>query len=79
MILFITYLFFRTRHIKLIKNTPILKGKQAINFYKTIELNKDRKVSVDTLIKIRTDASNLKELLKVNRDSSSRFDYTLLS
>ncbi|WP_337964805.1 hypothetical protein [uncultured Flavobacterium sp.] len=51
---------------KPIKNTPVLKGKEAVDFYKTIEFNKDRKVSVDSLAKIRTDAGSLKELLKVN-------------
>ncbi|WP_456314595.1 hypothetical protein [Pseudomonas shirazensis] len=51
---------------KPIKNTPVLKGKEAVNFYKTIDLNKDRKVSVTSLAAIQSDASKLKELLKVN-------------
>lgn len=51
---------------KLIKNTPVLKGKEAIDFYKTIELNKDRKVSTDSLAAIQTDANKLKEILKAN-------------
>ncbi|MBF4518271.1 hypothetical protein IRZ71_18085 [Flavobacterium sp. ANB] len=51
---------------KPIKNTPVLKGKEAVNFYKTIDLNKDKKVSVDALNSIRSDADKLKELLKVN-------------
>jgi hypothetical protein len=51
---------------KPIKNTPVLKGKEAVNFYKTIDLNRDKKVSVDSLTTIQTDANKLKELLKVN-------------
>jgi hypothetical protein len=51
---------------KPIKNTPVLRGKEAVNFYKSIDSNRDKKVSVETLTSIRTDASRLKELLKVN-------------
>ncbi|WJS94673.1 hypothetical protein NYQ10_21570 [Flavobacterium johnsoniae] len=51
---------------KPIKNTPILKGKEAVDFYKTIDLNRDKKVSTDSLKAIRVDANKLKELLKVN-------------
>lgn len=51
---------------KPIKNTPVLKGKEAINFNKTIDVNRDKKVSVDSLTSIRNDAMKLKELLKVN-------------
>jgi hypothetical protein len=51
---------------KPIKNTPVLKGKEAISFNKTIDLNRDKKVSPDSLIAIQTDANKLKELLKVN-------------
>ncbi|MCD9574422.1 hypothetical protein [Flavobacterium soyae] len=51
---------------KPIKNTPVLKGKEAVDFYKTIDLNRDKKVSIDSLTAIRTDANKLKELLKVN-------------
>lgn len=51
---------------KPIKNTPVLKGKEAVDFYKTIDLNRDKKASIDSLTAIRTDANKLKELLKVN-------------
>ncbi len=49
---------------KPIKNTPVLRGKEAINFYKSIDSNRDKKVSADTLNSIRTDASKLREILK---------------
>ncbi|WP_161595801.1 hypothetical protein [Flavobacterium pectinovorum] len=51
---------------KPIKNTPVLKGKEAVDFYKTIDLNKDKKVSMDSLAAIQTDANKLKEILKTN-------------
>lgn len=51
---------------KPIKNTPVLRGREAVNFYNTIDSNREKKVSVGTLTAIRTDASKLKELLKVN-------------
>ncbi len=51
---------------KPIKNTPVLKGKEAVDFYKTIDLNKDKKVSIDSLKAIRNDANMLKEILKIN-------------
>lgn len=51
---------------KPIKNTPLLKGKEAINFYKAIDSNRNKKVSTETYMAIKADAKNLKELLKVN-------------
>lgn len=50
---------------KPIKNTPVLRGKEAVDFYKSIDSNKDKKVSTDALTSIQTDAIKLKELLKV--------------
>lgn len=51
---------------KPIKNTPVLKGKEAINFYNTINSNRDKKVSNDFLMAIKSDADKLKSILKVN-------------
>ncbi|TDX09450.1 MULTISPECIES: hypothetical protein [unclassified Flavobacterium] len=51
---------------KPIKNTPVLRGKEAVTFYKSIDLNQDKKISASALNSVRTDAQKLKELLKVN-------------
>ena len=49
---------------KPIKNTPILKGKDAINFYAKLEENKSKKVDKATLLAIREGAMQLRSILQ---------------
>lgn len=49
---------------KPIKHTPVLKGKDALNFYAEMDRNKDKKVSASFVTSIRQDASKLKSLLR---------------
>jgi hypothetical protein len=49
---------------KPIKNTPILKGKDAINFYAKLEENKSKKVDKATLLAIRESAMQLRSILQ---------------
>jgi hypothetical protein len=49
---------------KPIKITPVLKGKDAIKFLNTINLNKDKKVDKEQLAAIQANANALRALLK---------------
>lgn len=49
---------------KPIKITPVLKGEDAINFYKRLEANKEKKVSKEYLATIRESAKSLQARLK---------------
>lgn len=50
---------------KPIKHTPVLKGRDARNFYIKMEENKDKKVDVNYLMSIRQEAQKLKSILKL--------------
>jgi hypothetical protein len=47
---------------KPIKNTPVLEGKDAINFFAKLEENKDKKVDRDFLLAIREQAKQIQSL-----------------
>jgi len=49
---------------KPIKHTPILKGKDAINFFAQMEENKSKKVDFKSVLSIRNDAAKLRSLLR---------------
>lgn len=51
---------------KPIKNTPVLRGKEALSFYDIIKSNRNKTVSQDSLNAILSDAKSLKQLLKAN-------------
>lgn len=48
---------------KPIKLTPILKGKDAINFITRLNNNKDKKVEANVLSSIKNSANKLKSIL----------------
>jgi len=49
---------------KPIKNTPVLEGKDAINFFTKLEQNKDKKVDQVRLLAIRESARQLQSILR---------------
>lgn len=49
---------------KPIKETPILRGKDAASFIAKIEKNKNRKAEVRDLLSIRKDAQKLRAILR---------------
>jgi hypothetical protein len=49
---------------KPIKNTPVLEGKDAINFFIQLEENKDKKVDKARLLAIRESAQQLKSIYR---------------
>jgi hypothetical protein len=49
---------------KPIKNTPVLEGKDAINFFKKLEENKDKKVDRARLLDIRESAQRLQSIYR---------------
>jgi hypothetical protein len=49
---------------KPIKNTPVLKGKDATNFYAKLEESKSKKVDRVTLLAIRESAMKLRSILQ---------------
>jgi hypothetical protein len=49
---------------KPIKNTPVLEGKDAINFFKKLEENKDKKVDRARLLDIRESAQQLQSIYR---------------
>jgi len=49
---------------KPIKNTPVLEGKDAINFFTKLQENKDKKVNRAHLLAIRESASQLNSILR---------------
>lgn len=49
---------------KPIKNTPVLEGKDAINFFKKLEENRDRKVDRARLLDIRESAQRLQSIYR---------------
>jgi hypothetical protein len=49
---------------KPIKHTPVLKGRDAINFYAKIEENRSKKVDKATLLAIREGAAQLRSILQ---------------
>jgi len=51
---------------KPIKNTPVLKGKDAINFLTNLDSNKGKKVDSSQLTSIQKNAQKLKSILKAN-------------
>jgi hypothetical protein len=52
---------------KPIKNTPVLKGRDAINFFNALEQNKDKKIDKNILMSIREDAKKLQSILVVKK------------
>lgn len=48
---------------KPIKVTPVLRGKDAVNFLKTINENRHKKVSEEVLLDIRAVAKKFKAIL----------------
>lgn len=49
---------------KPIKITPVLKGDDAVNFYRSLRESDEKRVSKDALFAIRRDADKLKSLFK---------------
>lgn len=49
---------------KPIKDTPVLEGQDAINFYSELKKNKDKKVDETTLVTIRESAAKLNAILR---------------
>ncbi|HEX7357939.1 MAG TPA: hypothetical protein VF270_09545 [Ignavibacteriaceae bacterium] len=47
---------------KPIKITPVLKGKDAVNFLNKLDIQSHKKVSRDFLLSIRKDAQKLKAI-----------------
>ena len=48
-----------------IKNTPVLKGKDAVNFFAALEKNKNKKIDRACLLAIRENAKKLQSILKL--------------
>lgn len=49
---------------KPIKHTPVLTGKDAVNFWNVIENNSNKKVDESVLISIRQNADKLKNIFR---------------
>ena len=49
---------------KPIKNTPVLEGKDAVNFFTKLEENKDKKVDRARLLAIRESAQQLQSIYR---------------
>lgn len=49
---------------KPIKHTPVLKGRDAVNFFTKIEDNKNKKIDKGSLLSIQKDAAKLRSLFK---------------
>jgi hypothetical protein len=49
---------------KPIKNTPVLEGKDAINFFSKLQENKDKKVDKAYLLSIREEAKKLQSIFR---------------
>ncbi|GHS96641.1 hypothetical protein FACS189421_02060 [Bacteroidia bacterium] len=49
-----------------IKSTPVIRGKDAISFYKKLEENKYKKVDKDTLLRIEQSVEFFKSKSKYN-------------
>jgi hypothetical protein len=49
---------------KPIKNTPVLTGKDAVNFLAKLEQNKSKKVDDAYLLSIREDAKKLRSIYR---------------
>jgi hypothetical protein len=49
---------------KPIKNTPVLKGKDALSFYAKLEADKDKKVDRATLLAIRESAIQFRSIMR---------------
>jgi hypothetical protein len=49
---------------KPIKNTPVLEGKDAINFFTKLQKNKNKKVDRNYLLAIRESAQQLQSILR---------------
>lgn len=49
---------------KPIKNTPTLKGMDAVSFYEELKKNRNKKIPTTVLNTIHNDAQKLKSLLK---------------
>lgn len=49
---------------KPIKHTPVLTGKNAVNFWNVIESNSHKKVDKSVLASIRQNAAKLQSILK---------------
>ncbi len=49
---------------KPIKNTPVLEGKDAINFFTKLEENRDKKVDRARLLAIRESAQQLQSIYR---------------
>lgn len=52
---------------KPIKNTPVLTGKDAVNFLNNLEQNKSKKVDKAYLLSIRENAKKLQSILVVTK------------
>ena len=51
---------------KPIKNTPVLKGQDAINFFSNLESNRNKKVDREAYASIIKNAQLLKSIRKIN-------------
>jgi hypothetical protein len=49
---------------KPIKNTPVLEGKDAVNFFTRLEANRDKKVDRTRLLAIRESAQQLQSIYR---------------
>jgi hypothetical protein len=49
---------------KPIKNTPVLEGRDAVNFFMKLEENKDKKVDRARLLAIRESAQQLQSIYR---------------
>ncbi len=49
---------------KPIKHTPIVKGNDAVNFFKLLEENKHKKIDKSIILSMRQNAQKLKSVLK---------------
>lgn len=64
---YVGYVFLLQNQIvmaKPIKNTPVLEGKDAVNFFTKLEENKDKKVDRARLLAIRESAQQLQSIYR---------------
>ena len=52
-----------TKMAKPIKNTPVLTGKDAVNFFNNLDMNKDKKVDRGVILSIREAAKKMQSIL----------------
>jgi hypothetical protein len=62
--IFVVTIKFLNKMAKPINITPVLRGKDAINFLTKLKINSTRKVKISTLQTIRKDANALRAIAK---------------